>query len=146
MKNKEGLALPCLKDYYLSAQLRILFCWGVLHYKARCQGIEENLDFSHLNVRTMWLLLWIFSMSVVFFSSSIRLAGWTSSMTMTMDVVLPFSTLCITTSVMWRNIWCRDGVNVALIQQGRMQDPPLDGALVSTLPQIDGPVRRATAA
>lgn len=43
-KNKGGLALPCLKDYYLPAQLRILFCWCVSHYKARWSGIEENIS------------------------------------------------------------------------------------------------------
>ena len=43
-KNKGGLALPCLKDYYVSAQLRILFCWCVSDYKARWKEIEENIS------------------------------------------------------------------------------------------------------
>ena len=43
-KNKGGLALPCLKDYYISAQLRILFCWCVSDYKARWKEIEENIS------------------------------------------------------------------------------------------------------
>ena len=37
-KNRGGLALPCLKDYYISAQLRILFCWCASDYKARWKG------------------------------------------------------------------------------------------------------------
>lgn len=43
-KNKGGLALPCLKDYYISAQLRILFCWCASDYKARWKEIEENIS------------------------------------------------------------------------------------------------------
>ncbi len=38
------MALPCLKDYYISAQLRILFCWCALNYKARWKEIEENIS------------------------------------------------------------------------------------------------------
>ncbi len=43
-KNKGGLALPCLKDYYISAPLRILFCWCILDYKARWKEIEESVS------------------------------------------------------------------------------------------------------
>ena len=42
--NKGGLALPCLKDYYISAQLRILVCWCVSDYKAKWKEIEENIS------------------------------------------------------------------------------------------------------
>lgn len=43
-KSKGGLALPCLKNYYISAQLRILICWCASDYKARWKEIEENLS------------------------------------------------------------------------------------------------------
>ena len=38
-----GMALPCLKDYYLSAQLRYLVCWCNPSYEARWKDIELSL-------------------------------------------------------------------------------------------------------
>lgn len=39
-KEKGGVALPCLKDYYISAQLRTLVCWCNMDYRARWKEIE----------------------------------------------------------------------------------------------------------
>lgn len=38
-----GMALPCLKDYFLSAQLRPLWCWCNPVYEAKWKAIELSL-------------------------------------------------------------------------------------------------------
>lgn len=42
-KNKGRLALSCQKDYYISAQLKILYWWCSSDYQARWKEIEENM-------------------------------------------------------------------------------------------------------
>lgn len=41
-KDRGGLALPCLKDYYYSAQLRLLVCLCDSMFKSRWKDIEER--------------------------------------------------------------------------------------------------------
>lgn len=43
-KGRGGLALPCLKDYYKAAQLRILYLWCNSDYQARWKEIEESVS------------------------------------------------------------------------------------------------------
>lgn len=43
-KDKGGIALPCLKDYYVSAQFRILVCWCNPEYHARWKDIEMRIS------------------------------------------------------------------------------------------------------
>lgn len=43
MKNKGGLALPCLKHYYISAKLKISHCWCNHNYQARRKEMEEKM-------------------------------------------------------------------------------------------------------
>ena len=43
-KRRGGLALPCLKDYYKAAQLRILYYWCNSDYQARWKEIEESVS------------------------------------------------------------------------------------------------------
>ena len=43
-KNKGGVALPCLKDYYTAAQLRPLICWCNPEYCARWKEIESAIS------------------------------------------------------------------------------------------------------
>lgn len=43
-KEKGGVSLPCLKDYYISAQFRTLVCWCNPDYQARWKEIEMNLS------------------------------------------------------------------------------------------------------
>jgi len=43
-KNKGGVALPCLKDYYIAAQLRPLICWCNPKYVARWKEIESAIS------------------------------------------------------------------------------------------------------
>lgn len=42
-RNKGGLALPCLKDYYRAAQLRTLICWCNPNFVSRWKDIEIAL-------------------------------------------------------------------------------------------------------
>lgn len=42
-KEKGGMALPCLKDYYNAAQLRPLVCWCNPDYNAKWKDIESDL-------------------------------------------------------------------------------------------------------
>lgn len=35
VKEKGGLALPCVKDYYTLAQFRTIVCWCNTEYEAR---------------------------------------------------------------------------------------------------------------
>lgn len=43
-KDKGGLGFPCLKDYYISAQFRILVCWCNVVYQARWKEIETETE------------------------------------------------------------------------------------------------------
>lgn len=43
-KEKGGLALPCLKEYYMSAQFRTLGCWCNPEYLARWKEIEISFS------------------------------------------------------------------------------------------------------
>lgn len=43
-KNKGGVALPCLKDYYIAAQLRPLICWCNPKYVARWKEMESAIS------------------------------------------------------------------------------------------------------
>ena len=45
MKNKEGLAFPCLKEYYVSAQLKILYCWCNHDYQATGKKLKRRCLF-----------------------------------------------------------------------------------------------------
>lgn len=44
LREKGGLALPSLRDFYLSAQLRSLVCWCNPSYCARWMAIEMSLS------------------------------------------------------------------------------------------------------
>lgn len=46
-KDKGGIALPNLKEYYLSTQLRPLVCWCDASYVTRWKEIELNIEGCH---------------------------------------------------------------------------------------------------
>lgn len=44
-KEKAGLSLPCLEDYYKAAQLKYLVCWCINEYYAKWKEFEfHQLD------------------------------------------------------------------------------------------------------
>lgn len=42
-KEKGGLGLPCLQQYYYAAQLRPLVCWNCQQYSARWMDVEQEI-------------------------------------------------------------------------------------------------------
>ena len=43
-KDKGGMGLPRLKEYYLAAQLRYLLCWCKPGYRAKWKDIEREFE------------------------------------------------------------------------------------------------------
>lgn len=41
-KDKGGMALPCLEDYYRAAQLQFLVCWCVPTCDAKWKALEQS--------------------------------------------------------------------------------------------------------
>ena len=41
-KEKGGMSLPCLENYYKAAQLQYLVCWCINDYEAKWKELEIN--------------------------------------------------------------------------------------------------------
>lgn len=49
-KDKGGMAVPKLQDYFYAAQLRAVFCWCNREYTARWKDIETKVQASPLQI------------------------------------------------------------------------------------------------